>query len=113
MYLGDALNANVKLTKLGFDEYRKMFESQIFAAATEKFLGCEKSHAKTIAWSKDMGGQERRGKIAKRQITKVEQLCKNSTPCLDDHQFKKRKNWKRWEHLSKVCSQIFLKCLYM
>ena len=37
----DALNANVNLTKVGFDEYRKMFESQIFAGATEKLIGCE------------------------------------------------------------------------
>ena len=42
-----------------------MFESQIFAAATEKLLGCEKSHAKTIAWSNDMEGScdEMRGQI--------------------------------------------------
>ena len=37
-----------------------MFESKIFAGATEKLLGCEKSHAKTIAWSCDMGGHAKK-----------------------------------------------------
>ena len=38
------------------DEYRKMFESQISAGATEKLPGWEKPHAKTVAWSYDMEG---------------------------------------------------------
>ena len=56
----DALNANVNLTKVGFDEHRKMFESQFFAGATEKLLGCEKSHAKAIAWSNDVEGHAKK-----------------------------------------------------
>ena len=109
----DALNANVNLTKVGFDEYRKMFESQIFAGATEKLLGCENRMRKRSLGQMTMGGQERRGKIAKRQITKVEQLHKVSTPCLDDNPFKKGRIAHGGGILSKVCSQILLKCLYM
>ena len=43
---------------------------------------------------------------------KVGQLYKVSTPCIDDHHFKE-KEWKSVEELSKVCSQIILKCLYL
>ena len=46
-------------------------------------------------------------------IKKVEQLlCKVSSLCLDDHQFKKDELESVGE-LSKVCSQIVLKCLYL
>ena len=42
------------------DEYRKKFESRIYGGATEKFLGWEKSHANTIAWSHDMAGHSKK-----------------------------------------------------
>ena len=42
------------------DEFRKMLESQISAGATEKLLGWEKSHAKTIDWSNDMEGHAKK-----------------------------------------------------
>ena len=69
------------------DEYGKMFESRISVGATEKLLGVEKSHA----WSYDMEGHarecvERHCELAKKTI---QQLYKVSTPCLDDHHFKK------------------------
>ena len=40
-----------------------------------------------------------------------QQLYKESTPCLDDHTSKKE--LKSGEELSKVCSQVVLKCLYL
>ena len=40
------------------------------------------------------------------------QLCKVSTPCLDDHNSRKEELETVGE-LSKVCSQIVLKCLYL
>ena len=49
-----------KSNKRIIDEHRKMFESQIFAGATEKLLGCEKSHAKTVAWYYDMEGHAKK-----------------------------------------------------
>ena len=42
----------------------------------------------------------------------TQQLCKVSTPCIDDHHFKE-KEMKSVGELSKVCSQIVLKCLYL
>ena len=43
---------------------------------------------------------------------KTKQLCKVSTPCLDDYHFKKEELESGGE-LPKVCSQIVLKCLYL
>ena len=43
---------------------------------------------------------------------KDEHLYKVSTPCLDDHHFKKEELETVGE-LPKVCSQIVLKCLYL
>ena len=46
------------------------------------------------------------------QIEKTEQLNKVSSPCLNDHHFKKEELEAVGE-MSKVCSQIVLKCLYL
>ena len=46
------------------------------------------------------------------QTKKVEQLYKVSSPCLEDHQFKQEK-LESSGGLSKVCSQMVLKCLYL
>ena len=43
---------------------------------------------------------------------KTQQLYKVSTPCIDDHHFKEEE-LKSVGELSKVCSQIVLKCLYL
>ena len=42
----------------------------------------------------------------------TQQLYKVSTPCIDDHYFKEEE-MKSAGELSQVCSQIFLKCLYL
>ena len=72
-----------------------MFESRISAGATEKLLGWETPHSKTVAWSYDMEGHakkcvERHGLTNK----KTKQLHKESS-CWDDHT--SGKNWKRLE----------------
>ena len=43
---------------------------------------------------------------------KTTELYKVSTPCIDDHHFKEEE-LKSVGDLSKVCSQIVLKCLYL
>ena len=88
-----------------------MFEPRISVGATEKLPGWEKLHAKTVAWSYDMEGHgqkcvERYCKLANE---KTGQLHKVSSPCLDDHRFKEE--LESVGELSKVCSQIVLKCL--
>ena len=42
----------------------------------------------------------------------TQQLYKVSTPCIDDHHFKEEE-MKSVGELSKLCSQILLKCLYL
>ena len=42
----------------------------------------------------------------------TQQIYKVATPCIDDHQFKEEEMGSVGE-LSKVCSHIFLKCLYL
>ena len=113
VYLGCS-QRECKPNEIIIDEYRKMFESRISAEATENLPLWEKPRAKTVAWSHDMKGHvkkcvERYCELANK---KIEQLYKVSTPCLDDHHFKEEEMESVGE-LSKVCSQIALKCLYL
>ena len=92
---------------------RSMFESRISAGATEKLVVSGKSDANISSWSYDMEGHaktcvERYCELANK---KAEQLYKVSAPCLDDHRFKKEELETVGE-LSKIWSQIVLKCLY-
>ena len=91
------------------DNYRTMFESRISAGATEK-LPCSEN-LRISSWSYDMEGHtekcvERYYELANKT---TQQLYKVSTPCTDDHHFKKEE-LKSVGKLSKVCSQIVLKC---
>ena len=66
------------------------------------------------SWSYDMEGHakkyvERYCELANKT---TQQLYKVETPCLDDHQLNEEELGSVGE-LSKVCSQIFLKCLYL
>ena len=82
---------NFRLTK-----YREMFEVRISATATTW-----KNHTKKCV--------ERFCELANKT---TQQLYKVSTPCIDDHHFKEEE-MKSVGELSKVCSQIVLKCLYL
>ena len=89
-----------------------MFESRISAGATGK-LPCSENLS-ISSWSYDMEGHakkcvERYCELANRT---TQQLYKVSTPCIDDHHFKE-KELKSVGELSKVCSQIVPKCLYL
>ena len=94
------------------DKYRTMFESTICAGATEKWPYSE--NTRISSWSYDMEGHakkclERYCELANRTS---QQLYKVSTPCIDDLHFKEEE-LKSIGELSKVCSQIVLKCLYL
>ena len=43
----------------------------------------------------------------------TQQVYKVSTPCIDDHNFKEEEELKSMGDLSKVCSRIVLKCLFL
>ena len=102
-------------------------------AWSRTFLGWEKSDAKTSDWFSDMEGhaKKRAERYCEIANAKVEQLYEVSTPCLDDHEFKKEEleigwrfvksllsirlemlscgtNWKTWHSL--VCIQVGTSC---
>ena len=106
VYLG-CTQRRCEISKDIADNYRAMFESRISAGATEK-LPCSENQC-ISSWSYDMEGHakkcvERYCELANKT---TQQLYKVSTPCIDDHHFKEV------GELSKVCSQIVLKCLYL
>ena len=92
------------------DNYRTMFESWIFAGGTEKLPFSQ--NTRISSWSYDMVGHakkcvERCCELANKT---TQQLCKVSTPCIDDHHFKEEET-KSVGELSTTCSQIVLKML--
>ena len=94
------------------DNYRAMFEPRISAGGHEKLPYSE--HIRISSWSYDMEGHakkcvERSYELANRT---TQQLYKVSIPCIDDHHFKEEE-MKSVGELSKVSSQIVLKCLYL
>ena len=91
-----------------------MFESRISAGEMEKLLYSEKSEANISSWSYDMEGHAKKCVVKSFVLAKktTQQLHKVATPCIDDHHFKKEKLEPVGE-LSKVCSQIVLKCLHL
>ena len=108
MFSSDVLKDN-EISKDIVDNHRTMFESRISAGATEKLLCSE--NLRISSWSYDMGGHakkcvERYFELANKT---TQQLYKVSTPCIDDHHFREEE-LKSVGELSKVCSQIVLKC---
>ena len=94
------------------DKYRTMFQSRISAGATEKLPSWEHPYIST--WSSDIEDHakkcvERYCELANKTTG---QLCKVSTPCIDDHHLK-NEELKSVGELSDVCSQIAMQCLYL
>ena len=111
VYLG-CTQSQCETSKDIVDNYRTMFESRISAGATEKLPYSE--NFRISSWSDDVEGHakkcvERYCELANKT---TQQLCKVSTPCIDDHHFKEEE-LKSVGELSEVCSQIVLKCLYL
>ena len=111
VYLG-CTQRQCEIRKDIIDNYRTMFESSISARATEK-LPCSEN-LRISSWSYDMEGHakkcvERYCELANKT---TQQPYKVSIPCIVDHHFKEEE-LKSVGELSKVCSQIVLKCLYL
>ena len=83
-------------------------ESRISAVWTEKLPYSEK--VRVSEWSYDMEGHAKKcvERYCELSNKTPQQLCKVSTPCIDDHHFKEEE-MKSVGELSQVCSQ-FLKC---
>ena len=112
VYLG-CTQRECKPKEIIIDEYRKMFESRVSAGETEKLPGLANPYAQTVAWSYDMEGHAQKcvERYCEQVNKKTEHLCKVSSPCLDDDHCKKEELESVGE-LSKVWSQIVLKCSY-
>ena len=104
--------------------WEKQFEKILLKYGWEKvsnleclFVHREKGFPQNLSissWSYDMVGHaqkcvERYCELANKT---TQQFYKVSTPCIDDHHFKEEE-MKSVGELSKVCSQIVLKCLYL
>ena len=103
VYLG-CTQRQCEMNKDVVDNLRTMFESRISAGATEKLPYSE--NLRISSWSYDMEGH------AKKCVERYCELAHRTTPYIDDHHFKEEE-LKSVGELSKVCSQIVLKCLYL
>ena len=101
-----------EISKDTVDNCRTMFESIISAGATEK-LPCSE-YLRISSWSYAMEGHAKKcvERYCELPNKMTQQLYKVSTPCIDDHHFKEEE-LKSVGELSKVCSQIVLKCFYL
>ena len=89
-----------------------LFESRISAGGVEKLPFPQ--NLRISSWSYDMEGDSKKcvERYCEFANKTTQQLYKVSTPCIDDHLFKEEE-LKSVGELSKVCSQIVLKCLYL
>ena len=110
VYLG-CTQRQCQMSKDIVDNYRTMFESRISGGGTEKLPFPQ--NLRISSWSYDMVGHAKKCVERKCELVNktTQQLYKVSTPCIDDHHFKEEE-MKSVGELSKVCSQIVLKCLY-
>ena len=94
------------------DNYRTMFESRISAGRTEK-LPCSEN-LRISSWSNDVESRAKKcvERYCELAIWTTQQVYKASTPCIDDHHFNEEE-LKSVGELSKVSSQIVLKCSYL
>ena len=97
------------------DQNWEMFESDISATATEKptrMWETSRKNGRVVLRHGRTCSKVRREILWTGKWKNTEQLYKVSTPCLDDHNFKKEE-LEAVGDLSDVCSQTVLKCLYL
>ena len=109
---GTVTQRQCEISKDIVDNYRAMFESRISAGRTEKLPYSE--NFRISSWSYDMEGHAKKcvERYCELANNTTQQLYKVSTPCIDDHQFKKEE-MKSVGELSQVPSQIVQKSLYL
>ena len=112
MYTWDVLKDNVKYAKILLTITEPCLNREFPRVDVEKLPFPQ--NLCISSWSYDMAGHakkcvERYCELANKT---TQQLCKVSTPCIDDHHFKEEE-LKSVGELSQVCSQIVLKCLYL
>ena len=110
----DCTQQECKPNDIGVEEQTKNVLNHVFLLEQlKKFPRKEKPHAKTVAWPYDMEGHAKKSveKYCELAHKKTEQSHEVSTPCLDDHNFK-RDALETVGRLSNICAQIVLKRVY-
>ena len=79
---------------------------------TEKIPYSENFHISLCSYDKEGHSKQCVERYSELANKTTRQLCKVSTPCIDDFHFKEEE-MKSVGELSQVCSQIVLKCLYL
>ena len=109
MYTWDALKDN-EISKDIVDNYRTMFESRVSAKTTEKLPYSENLSISSLSY--DMEGHakkcvERYCELANKT---TQQLYKVSTPCIDDHHFRRRNEicWRIVTSMLSNCCKMFI-----
>ena len=110
----DVLNVNANRTIFLLTNTKRSLNYVFLLEQLKNYEDGKTPHEKTVVWPYDMEGHaqkcvERYCELANK---KTEQLYEVSSPCLDDHHFKKEELESVGE-ISKVCSRIVLKCLYL
>ena len=105
-YLG-CTQRECKSNEIIVDEHRRMFESRISAGATDKLPGWENTSRKDGRVVLRHGRTCSKNALRYFELAnkKPEPLYQISSPCLDDHHFKKEE-LESVGDFSKVCSQI-------
>ena len=91
VYLGCS-QRQCKISQNIVDKYRTMFESRISAGGVEKLPFPQ--NLRLSSWSYDMAGHAKKcvERYCELPNKKTQQLYKVSTPCIDDHHFKKKQS---------------------
>ena len=108
----ECIQRQCEISKDMVDNNRTMFESRISAGGTEKLPFSE--NLRFFSWSYDMEGHamkcvERYCELANKT---TQQLKKVSTPCIDDHHFKRRRIEIRGRTVKSILSNCS-ECLYL
>ena len=108
VYLG-CTRRQCEISKDIVDNYRATFESRISAGATEKLPCSENLRISSRSYNVEGHVKKCVERYCELANKTTQQLYKVSTPCIDDHHFKEEEV-KSVGELSKVSSQIVLKC---
>ena len=111
VYLG-CTQRQCEISKDIVDNHRIMFESRISAGGTEKLPCSENIRISSRSYDMEDHAKKCVERYCELANKTTQQLYKVSTPCLHDHHFKEEE-LKSVGELSKVCSQIVLKCSYL
>ena len=111
VYLG-CTQRQCEIRKDIVDNCSTMFESRISTVGVEKLPFPQ--NLSISSWSYDMVAHEKKcvERYCELANETTQQLCKVSTPCIDDHHFKEEEV-KSFGELSQVCPQIVLKCFFL